>query len=188
MSKLVKCDRCGATVDVLLSDSYGPIPPRGWREIGGSHILCPACLKALEEWLKLLPCPQCEVLAKHAHSTPGFLFTKCAKHREPSTARSQKTDEDFLRMFLEVENLPPLTPHYHTVVLAAMAAFAQFRVNENPAAQADLCGEFAAPAFHPLVGFRPCELLRGHEGKHMPGGTCTVHGRYLGEKCPKCPD
>lgn len=40
---------------------------------------------------------------------------------------TMKTGKDFLKMFLEVEEMPPLYPTQETVVLAAMAAFAQYR-------------------------------------------------------------
>jgi hypothetical protein len=50
------------------------------------------------------------------------------------TEREQFTGEYFLKQFLDVEEMLELDPHLKTVVLAAMAAFAQYRVHAARAA------------------------------------------------------
>lgn len=51
--------------------------------------------------------------------------------------------------------------------------------------QSDRCGKPAAP-FIPRWGMAfACVLPKRHEGECRRGGTCSKHGDYVGDKCPK---
>jgi hypothetical protein len=59
---------------------------------------------------------------------------------------------------------------------------------EAPAAKDEKCGQPAAP-FIPRWGMSfACVLPKGHVvGEHKQGGSCVVHGDYVGDKCPNWP-
>lgn len=50
------------------------------------------------------------------------------------------------------------------------------------------CGERAAPLVPRWGWWFACVLPKGHEGEHKQGGSCNIHGPYVGERCPHWPD
>lgn len=52
----------------------------------------------------------------------------------------------------------------------------------------DKCGKPAGPLV-PRYGWSlACVLDKGHDGQCERGGTCAMHGEYVGETCPKFPE
>jgi hypothetical protein len=70
-------------------------------------------------------------------------FIMCTDPWHDSAAAPEHTlpGAHFLSQFLDVENLAPLTPHYHTCVLAAMAAFASHQTAASRLGNVVLCAQ-----------------------------------------------
>jgi len=52
-----------------------------------------------------------------------------------------------------------------------------------------LSGKCGRPVQHlAFTLYFSCVLKRNHDGECQRGGTCQVHGPYVGKQCPEWPD